>query len=99
MCQSPRQLIERGTKAANEITVHHWDDLGCGCDLNLVNLSHIFKVGLLSDTVCFYGPLRQFLFKRLEVFIRPTGLHLDKHQTISERRHVEAKESYGTIGA
>jgi hypothetical protein len=82
MSQSPCELIERRPQATNEIAEQHRDYFRSGSNVDLDDVESMVKIGLLSDGIWLHGPLPDRFLKRLEVFVRPTGLHLYEYQMV-----------------
>jgi|HubBroStandDraft_5_1064220.scaffolds.fasta_scaffold88575_3 hypothetical protein len=99
MGQSPSKLIERRSETANEIPEQHRDYFRRRGNCDCYDVHSAFKIGFFADGVGFRGPLRQFPFERLEVFVRPTGLHLYEDKSISKRNHKSCFAESGTISA
>lgn len=98
--QFPRELIQCGTEATDEIAKQHWDDLWGQGNINPDDIEPLIKLDLFGDGIRFRGPLPEFGVKRLEVFVRPAGLHFYVDKAIRSRyNHVESLRECGTIGA
>lgn len=86
MGQLPSELIQRGTKATNKVPEQHRDDLWSVSDLDLKSMGRPFKIGLFEDGIWIETPLVDLPLKRLEVFVRPTGLHFYEYQSVDMGR-------------
>ena len=79
MGQSPCQLIERRSQAADEIPEYSGDNLGKGGNFDLKNMHLLLKICALADgaTLRVMKPFVEFGLKRIEVYLRPVGFHLN----------------------
>ena len=89
--KSPSQLIQRGTETADEISDQHRDDFRRGGNYHPYDMEHLFKICLVDDGIGFLGPLIKLGLKRLEVFVRPTGFHFYKDQSIGAAHDEDAR--------
>jgi len=90
MGQSPRELVQTGAQATNEVSEQHRDYFRCGCEINFEDVERLFKVFVFTDGVGFDCPLGDFPFQEMEMFIRPTGLHFHEKQAIRSDVHADA---------
>jgi hypothetical protein len=82
MSELPRELIEAGSKAAKEVTKQHRDDLGCRCELNPKDMEQFFRICLFDNGIGFAPPRIDCPFKKVEMFVRPTGFHIHEYHGI-----------------
>jgi hypothetical protein len=76
MRQGPCQLIQGRSQATYEVSEQHWNQIGPTINLDPANVKEIFKIVIIDDGIGFRGnPLLDFAPQRLEVFVRPAGLH------------------------
>ena len=79
--QSPCKLIQGRPQAADEVPDEHWNDFGHRVDFGPNDMDAIFKICLLGDGIGFRAnPIGQYGLKRIEVMLRPVGLHFDMTQ-------------------
>ena len=79
MSQAPCQLIERGSKTANEVPEQHREWFRGLLHPNSPNLQCLIEICFIGDGIGWkFKPIFQLYFKSIEVFLRPAGLHFRK---------------------
>ena len=89
--QFPRQVIQGGTEIMNEISYEDGDRFGRVANIHPNDVHAMIKICILADGIAFrvFEPFVEFRLKRIEMYLRPTGLHFHIYQP-TEVSHVDA---------